>query len=136
MNIGSLINQGLTNQANHEVSEQQVQRQQIPDQLKQVAKYVFDTLTNSRPAWQNGFRVNGKLNPQMIAEYKVLLLKTMEREKINSFQKVEKGLNKLVSQSGAFLPSIGDFIQACKDESHGELNAAMYQEFRDRKSVV
>lgn len=133
MNITNLARQGLNKQLSS--ANQQPQQKVISEELKQVANYVFSKLTAMRPAWRNGFIHNGVLDEKLITNYKKSLLEGMELAGINSFEKVKKGLDKLLLEKGVFLPSVGDFVQACKDERAGEFNAAMYQEFRPNRLI-
>ena len=109
----------------------------IPEQLKQVAGYVFSSLTTMRPAWKVGFVHEGALDEKQVTAYKRQLLGAMEENGIGTMAQVEAGLQKLRAQPGQFLPSIGDFVQACKSQSsqhRGELNAGMYRIWaRDRR---
>ena len=131
----------LSNAKRNELESQSIVRnqpshRQIPDHIKQVASYVFKSLTTTRPGWRNGFTNKGQTDERLVTNYKIALLQAMQENKIDTIEKVEAGLNTLRNQPGAFLPSIGDFISACKPQASGELNCAMYQEYRPERLIA
>jgi hypothetical protein len=131
--IATIAQQALTKQPELKTES----HHNIPDELKEVARYVFGTLTATRPGWKVGFTNAGRVDEKMVTQYKMNLLKAMMLNEINTMQKVQYGLDKLISEGGQFLPSVGDFVQACKDHSKvtGELNAGMYKEYRPERLI-
>jgi hypothetical protein len=131
-----------SNEKRHDLEQARQQRiqpshKQIPEQYKQVASEVFRQLTTMRPAWKVGFTNENKtFDQKLVTAYKIQLLQAMQDNGIDDLQKVESGLKALRSQSGQFLPSIGDFITACNPNSKGELNAAMYREYRPERLIA
>lgn len=109
----------------------------IPDHIKQVASQVFQQFTTMRPAWKVGFTNENKtFDQKQVTAYKIQLLLAMQENGIDSMDKVKSGLKTLRSQPGQFLPSIGDFIAACKPQANGELNCGMYQEYRPERLIA
>lgn len=129
-----------SSQRQHDLEQQRKQRrigthEAIPERIKQVASHVFNELTTMRPGWKVGFSHNGQLDAKQVTAYKIQLLKAMRENGIDTMDKVESGLKFLRAQPGQFLPSIGDFVQACKpSKSGGEMNMGMYRIWeRDRR---
>lgn len=129
-----------SNERQHDLEQQRKQRvapshKQVPDHIKQVASEVFSQFIAMRPAWKVGFtNENRTLDERQVTAYKLQLLQAMQENGIDNFEKVQAGLKELRKQGGQFLPSVGDFIAACKP-SDGHLNAAMYVEYRPERLI-
>lgn len=117
-----------SNERQYDLEQQQKQRvapshKQVPDHIKQVASEVFKQFMTMRPAWKVGFtNENRTLDEKQVTAYKLQLLQAMQENGIDTFEKVRSGLKELRKQRGQFLPSVGDFIAACKPDD-GHLNA-------------
>lgn len=85
-------------------------KQSFSPELKTILDYVFETLWGANPAWRAGF----KSRKEMV-NYKTQLGRAMEAAGINTMEKVEDGLDYAIQQTGAFMPSTGDFVTWCKD---------------------
>jgi hypothetical protein len=132
----------ITSQAKQYELEQQQQKRltpshkHIPQEIKEVARYVFSSFVAIRPAWKVGFTNSGKTDEKQITAYKVQLLTAMHENKIDTIEKVNQGLKVIRSEKGQFLPSVGDFIQACKSKNDGALNSGMYKLYKPEQLIT
>ena len=112
-----------------EVTRKPLDRQyNVPDELKQVAAYVFRELTAMKTGWRAAFK-----DERQVTDYKIQLLKGMDENGVDNFDLVNKGLKEARADANDFLPSVGKFINWCKPKQSGELNCAMYQEYRPER---
>lgn len=130
-----------SNERQHDLEQQQQQRiapshKQIPDHIKQVASSVFNQFITMRPGWKVGFmNENRTLDEKQVTAYKLQLLQAMQENGIDNHEKVQAGLKELRKQRGAFLPSIGDFISACKPDD-GHLNAGARRLYKPKELLA
>jgi len=122
----------VLSQANKEpVTRKPMDRQyNVPEELKQVAAYVFRELTAMKTGWRLAFK-----DELQVTDYKIQLLKAMDENGVNNFELVNKGLKQARADDKDFLPSVGKFITWCKPKPVNELNSGMYKEYRPERLI-
>jgi hypothetical protein len=104
----------------------------LPDAVRVVGNRVFAELCQIKSAWRTAFRTKDE-----VKGYKLQLLRGMFENGINSMDLVERGLIEARKDPSDFLPSVGKFVAWCKPpKQDGELNAAMYREYRRERLIA
>jgi hypothetical protein len=83
---------------------------QPTDQDKALINHLFKRLEAIFPAWKQAFA-----NPESIREAKRVWFDALIDNKINTPEQIARGLKEAVKQTSPFLPSVGQFIEWCKE---------------------
>ncbi|RMD66486.1 hypothetical protein D6833_01405 [Candidatus Parcubacteria bacterium] len=111
---------------------------QKPDQQSASRDEVIERFVNefirdvaaSKPAWKHGFK-----DEKARRAYRVQLTQSLYRNKINKPEYLAHAKQRAIDDETPFFPPVGKIIAWAKEKMpvSGELNAAMYREYRPER---
>jgi hypothetical protein len=82
----------------------------MPQIAKDILNHTFNEMMACKSSWRVGFKTK-----EEVKNYKIALGKAMFLAKIDSFQKLQFGLDHLILDENPYLPSTGLFVAWCKE---------------------
>lgn len=90
---------------------------ELPQIAKDILNHTFNEMMACKSSWRVGFKTKDE-----VKNYKIALGKAMHLAKIDSYEKLQFGLDALLLDDGKYLPSVGQFVKWCKDGYNQDLH--------------
>lgn len=106
---------------------QQVNTNRVPDRAKEMIDRIFENLAASCPILLT-------ISKEQLETHKQQWILGFAENGIKTFEQIKRGMTAMRAKPNGYLPSVGEFIQACKVQDYHALGlpneAELYQRYK------
>ena len=104
---------------------QQVNTNRVPDRAKEMIDRIFENLAASCPILLT-------ISKEQLEIHKQQWILGFAENGIKTFEQIKRGMTAMRAKPNGYLPSVGEFIQACKVQDYHELGLPTLDELESR----
>ena len=97
----------------------------VPDRAKEMIDRIFENLAASCPVLLT-------ISKEQLEIHKQQWILGFAENGIKTFEQIKRGMAAMRAKPNGYLPSVGEFIQACKIQDYHELGLPMLDELESR----